>query len=98
MPSRTKFVSFRIPESLHVTLAKRARSIGQSPGGLAREIVVEKLASQEVQQLGVSELHQELKKLRSELAVATEALLTVIGGTKESAGRAAAWVRRNLNR
>lgn len=97
MPARSKIVTFRIADGPHAELEKRAAKMGQSPGGLAREMVLENLANQEAEKRGVLELQAQVQKLRSDLAIATEALLTVIGGTKESGQLAAGWVSRNLN-
>ena len=90
MPSGTKFVSFRLADGPHAELEKRAARRGQSPGGLARELVLENLATHEAEKQGIPELQAQVQKLRTDLATATEALLTVIGGTKESGPKAAA--------
>lgn len=78
-------------------LEARADAAGLSPGGFAREALLQKMAQAEEDAQGVTGLRAELKSLRQELAVATQAILTVIGNPV-SPEQAAEWVRRNLHR
>ena len=96
MATKTKVVSYRISVHLDAELKRQAKVVGQSPNGYACTALIEKLerSNSEIHAL---ELQAQLQKLRLELGMATEAILTVIGGTKDSAARAAAWVKRNLN-
>lgn len=96
MPAKTHFVSYRISSHLGAELKRQAKETGQSPNGYACAALIEKL-DRSNSEMHALELQSQIQKLRSDLAVATEALLTVIGGTKESGPRAAAWVKRNLN-
>ena len=96
-PSRSKTLSLRLSLSSYTELEKRAARLGQTPGGLAREMIVANLERLDTEPDLGAEIRTEILGLRQDLATATEALLTVIGGTKESGARAASWVSRNLN-
>ena len=98
MPQATKLVSFRLSaESFEKLRALGGRS-GMSSGGVAREAVIAKLSEAAVTGAQVEDLWKEVRTLRAELALATEAVLSVLASNEEAQRRASAWVRNNLNR
>jgi hypothetical protein len=85
----TKTVGFRIPASTYRELEARGRREGLSPGQMAQKMVLEALSDTKH-----AELLATINQLRSELALATMALLADAG--KASAEEAEAFVRRRF--
>ena len=96
--AKTEQVIFRLEPEVYKNLVRRAKAAGQSPNGFARELFEQRLAALEANKTGIVEIYTDLQKLRSELAVATEAILTLNGREAISPEKAADWVRKNLNR
>lgn len=96
MATKTKVVSYRITSALAAELKLQAKAVGQTSNGFACAVLIDRL-TRAPSEMRALELEAQIRKLRADLATATEALLTVIGGTKESGPRAAAWVKKNLN-
>ena len=94
MNEKAKTFSFRLTAAASGTLEKRAKRSGQTPGELAREIVVKTLEDEngtDLLKVKVSSLEGEIKQLRRGLSNAVEALLVVSGKvTKEEAKQ---WVK-----
>lgn len=90
-------VSYRLKPAEHEKLAALASAAGMSEGGFARQAMLERLAAARAEATGAAAVHDEVRTLRRELALATRAILTVVGNpvTPE---QAAEWVRKNLNR
>ena len=97
-PARTKTVSYRLETELRAAVTSAAQSMGLSDGAFVREAVLEKLGRSRVRGEALSEVHEEVRRLRADLALAAEAILTVSGGGEPARPAAAAWVRNNLNR
>jgi hypothetical protein len=86
----TKTIGFRIAPPIHKELEARARREGLSPGQMAQRMVLEALSDTKH-----AELLATINQLRSELALATMALLADAG--KASAEEAEAFVRRSFH-
>lgn len=86
----TKTIGFRVPLSIYRELVARGRQDGLSPGQMAHRMVVEALSDTKH-----AELLATVNQLRSELALATMALLADAG--KASAEEAEAFVRRSFH-
>ncbi len=92
-------VSFRLDAEATGLLNERAARLGVSPHELARYYVTESLhAAEELAAVGtaVDALHQQVRQLNQDLALATEALLASAGRASEK--QAHAWVEASLNR
>jgi len=92
-------IGFRLEPEQARLLAERAGRLGVSPHELARYYVVESLlASEELAAVGnaVGALHQQVQRLKQDLALAVEALLASAGQVSEKQARA--WVEASLNR
>jgi hypothetical protein len=94
----TKTASSRLEIGVLTAASTAAKETGMSLGAFMREAVLEKLARLQGREEALSDLHKEVRKLRAELALATEAIMTVSGGGKAAQPAAAAWVKNNLNR
>ena len=79
-PMRTpsKPVAFRLEKSQHQKLAAQAHDLGVSPGGLAREMVLEQLGARERGTTSLADVAKLVQALRSDLATATEATTEAI--------------------
>lgn len=97
MAAKTRFVSYRISAEVAAELKTCAKAAGLSPNGYACEALVEKLQRAQAERGGWLELFEEVRRLRAELATATQAILTV-SSQPVSAKDAEEWVRKNLNR
>lgn len=98
MRQPSKLVSFRLSADVYNDLRAVGGRLGMSPGGAAREAVLEKLSQSKAAGDVAKEVWKEVHALRAELAVAMEAVLTVLAPNAEAEKRASAWVRKNLNR
>lgn len=97
MPRKSQYVSFRLSSELHSKLEARAARAGQSAGLFVRELTTERLLEDESQAKGWVELFAEMRRTRSDLALATEVILAVCSDDKDAPAKAKAWVRNNLN-
>lgn len=97
MAAKTKFISYRISPEVAAELDTCARAVGLSRNGYACEALIEKLQRAQAERGGWLELFGEVRRLRDELAAATQAILTV-SGQPVTAKEAEEWVRKNLNR
>lgn len=97
MTAKTKFISFRIREDVADEVEAAANAAGISPNAYACEVLLEKLHAIKTQAQGISEVYEEVRRLRADLAKATEAVLTVANSRDDARERAANWVRKNLN-
>ena len=98
MPRVTKLVSFRLSAEAFEQLTALGERTGMSAGGVAREAVLAKLTEAATTRDRGEELWKEVRTLRAELAVATEAVLLVLAPHEEAQKKASAWVRTKLNR
>lgn len=98
MGAKTKGVSYRVTPEVKNELARLAKLEGISPNAYACEAMLEKLQRTESQNRGWLELFEEVRRLRSDLARSTEAVLSVAGKGDNAREKAATWVRNNLNR
>ena len=106
MEKQTKTVAFRLAPEQYNELAGRATALGQSPGEVARDLTLSALnQDSEIHQLRLTvlDLQAELKKVRVDMAMVAESLLTTLktnDGTKlpaaEAASRARAWVDKHI--
>lgn len=90
-------IAYRISEAVATELRDRAKASGLSEHGYAREALIEKLQRAESDRRGWLELFEEVRRLRKELALSTQAVLAV-SGSPVTPDQAADWVRKNLNR
>ena len=97
MPAKTQFVSYRISAEVAAELEASAKALGLSRNGFACEALLEKLHRAKAERAAWSDVFEEVRRLRAELAVATQAILTV-SSQPVSARDAERWVRKNLNR
>jgi hypothetical protein len=97
MAAKTKFISFRIRDDVAEEVEAAANAAGISPNAFACEVLLEKLHAIKTQAQGISEVYEEVRRLRADLAKATEAVLTVANRKENPQERAANWVRKNLN-
>jgi len=93
MVEPTETVSFRLPATFAKELRNHAASADQSPGELARRLVIEALTNRHQQEL--SDLKETVHKLRDDVATAVAVLLVKAG--KSEPKEAEEWVRRNLH-
>lgn len=93
----TVLVSYRLKVADHARLGALAGAAGMSEGGFARQAMLDRLEAAKGEAMGAAAVQDEVRTLRRELALATRAILTVVGDpvTPE---QAAEWVRKNLNR
>lgn len=96
-PARTKTVSSRLEIELLEVATAAAKEAGLSLGAFMREAVLEKLGRARVRGEAITDLHEDVRKLRADLALATEAILTVTGEGEDAHAEAEAWVLKNLN-
>jgi hypothetical protein len=93
----SKLLSYRLKQSTYQQLQAIAKARGLSPGGLAKEALLERLSQIQEASKGVEALRSEVSTLRKELALATRAIMTVIA-VPVTPEQAEEWVRKNLNR
>lgn len=96
MATKTEHVTYRIGKALWDELEREAKAAGVSENGYACAALIEKLEGSNLTAT-VDDIRAEVRKLRADLALATQAILTVTGGTEASGPRAMAWVRKHLN-
>lgn len=106
MEKQTKTVAFRLAAEQYMELAGRATAAGQSPGEVARDLTLAGLnQDSELHQLRLTvlDLQAEVKKVRVDLAMVAEAVLSTLktnDGTKlpaaEAASKARAWVDKHI--
>lgn len=96
-PKPITSIAYRISEAVATELRDCAKAAGLSEHGYAREALIEKLQRAQAERGGWLELFEEVRRLRSELATATQAILTV-SSQPVTAQDAEEWVRKNLNR
>ena len=90
-------IAFRLDEVSRAVLAERADQLGVSPHALARHYVLELLdvvEDYETLRQDIRALHSELNALRSDHALAVEALLVSAG--KVAPADAHTWTEQNL--
>lgn len=97
MAAKTKFISYRISAEVAAELELCAKAAGLGRNAYACEALLEKLQRVQAERGGWLELFEEVRRLRAELAAATQAILTV-SSQPVSARDAEEWVRKNLNR
>lgn len=98
MRQPSKLVSFRLSAEVYKDLRAVGGRLGMSPGGAAREAVLEKLSQSKAAGDVTKDVWKEARTLRKELASATEAILFALSADEKARARASAWVRNNLNR
>ena len=104
MNEKSETISFRLHPTFAKELTEQAIARKQSPGELARHLVVSALSDsgedetrrelQELREKEIAELRASLKGLRADLAKGLVALLVQIGNV--DVNEAQAWARENL--
>ena len=91
-----KTVGFQLEDSYHRRLEKDGKEFKMSAGQYARQLVIDALddTNRERLEKRMVMLETELSELRSDLAIAVEALLIVAGNYPKEKARE--WVVRNL--
>ena len=96
MKDKPKTVGFQLEEGYHRRLEREGKDYKMSAGQYARQLVIDTLddADRERLEKRMVMLETEISELRSDLAVAVEALLIVAGKTPKEEARK--WVLQNL--
>ena len=97
MPGKTSFISYRIASETQAELKRQAKAAGLTPNAFAAEALLEKLERAKGERRASVELFEEVRRLRADLSLATEAVLTLTGKGANAREMAGAWVRKNLN-
>ena len=98
MRKQSKPVSFRLDESQFAQFASQASLLGVSPGGLARDLVIEHLSAKQKESVSITQIAKLVQAVRSDLATATGAILAFSAQGQHPPDEISAWVRNNLNR
>lgn len=94
-------ISFRLERSARPVLTRAAKAAGMKVSNYVEAAVLEKLGEIEDRRTSqeLEDLRGEIRILREELAIATEATLVIVGSQKPySAEAAKSWVSSNLKR
>lgn len=94
-------ISFRLERSARPVLTRAAKAAGMKVSNYVEGAVLEKLGELEDRRTSqeIENLRDEIRLLREELALATEATLVVAGSQKPySADAAKSWVSTHLKR
>ena len=102
--ARSPVITFRLDRQTYAQLGKLAAARGQSPGAMARELLLEGMVAAEgLSPAEVEELRGEIRELRRQLSRGVELLARLMFRTDPDARSdaeegPASWVRRELPR